>query len=67
MQPKYPMEGEAQFFLPFQLENQSFRPLTSNVCYEITGPGSYTLEVSRYDDKSKTMVSFKALTLKIGP
>lgn len=34
--------------------------------YQITGPGSYTLGVSRYDDESATMVS-SYLTLKIGP
>jgi len=34
--------------------------------YQITEPGSYTLDVSRYDDESKRMVSAKTLTLKIG-
>ncbi|HLJ29313.1 MAG TPA: hypothetical protein VKY85_21580 [Candidatus Angelobacter sp.] len=34
--------------------------------YQITEPGSYTLEVSRYDDESSTMVR-STLALTIGP
>jgi hypothetical protein len=33
--------------------------------YQITAPGSYTLEVSRYDDESGTMVHSPALTLNV--
>jgi hypothetical protein len=35
--------------------------------YEITEPGLYTLDVSRFDDYSKTIVRSKTLTLKIVP
>jgi hypothetical protein len=35
--------------------------------YEITEPGLYTLDVSRFDDDSKTTVRSKSLTLKIAP
>ena len=35
--------------------------------YEITVPGVYTLEVSRFDEYSKTTVRSKNLTLKIVP
>ena len=34
--------------------------------YQITEPGLYTLEVSRFNDESGTPVRSKALTLKIG-
>lgn len=35
--------------------------------YEITEPGAYTLDVSRFDDYSKTTVRSKTVTLKIVP
>ena len=35
--------------------------------YEITQPGVYTLEVSRYDEYNKTTVRANSLTLKIVP
>ena len=35
--------------------------------YQITEPGLYTLEVSRFDNRSATMIRSKLLTLKIVP
>jgi len=42
-------------------------PIDLKRLYEIKEPGVYTLDVSRFDEDSKTMVRSKTLTLKIVP
>ena len=42
-------------------------PIDLNRLYEIKQPGAYLLDVSRFDEDSKTTVRSKTLTLKIVP
>lgn len=59
--------SDASSFLGVFAAGKSFTEIIDlKRLYQITGPGSYTLGVSRYDDESASMVS-SYLTLKIGP
>jgi len=45
----------------------TFKQIDLTRLYEITDPGVYTLDVSRYDENTKTSVFSDTLTLTIAP
>ena len=64
-----PVEVENDSSMPFPYPPGKMFVLTINLkrLYEITHPGVYTLDISRYDEYSKTTVHSNSLTLRIVP
>lgn len=61
------VSGGSSIVAPFAAGKSIVQTIDLKRLYQITEPGLYTLEVSRFDDESTTMVHSKTLTLKIVP
>jgi hypothetical protein len=68
-QPEDPDEVSSgnSFLATFAAGRSVVQTIDLKRLYQITEPGLYTLEVSRFDGESATIVRSKTLTLKIGP
>jgi len=67
--PDDPIEvpsGDSMLY-PYRPGNVFVMTIDLKGLYQITEPGAYTFDVSRFDEYSKTMVRSKTLTLNIVP